>query len=62
MSDESITSQAASAQAIPEIEQASAFLGSSHIFDRLLNWLTGLVQLTKQEQEQAGIDLSNQGR
>jgi hypothetical protein len=62
MSDESITSQAASSQAIPENERAGAFLASSHIFDRLLNWLIGLVQLTNQEQEQAGIDLSNQGR
>jgi len=33
---------------------------SLQIFDRILNWLAGLVQLTEEEQEDAGIYLGDQ--
>jgi hypothetical protein len=62
MSKDSIITEAASLQPEPARQQTNAFLASQHFFNRALNWLADLTQLTKKEQEQAGIDLSNQGR
>jgi hypothetical protein len=63
MSNESSMLDSASSQSEPEDKQAGVFLFKGlQIFDRTLNWLTGLFHLTEKEQQQAGIDLSNQGR
>jgi hypothetical protein len=62
MSNDSITTEAAPLQPEPASQQTNAFLAGQHIFNRALSWLVDLTQLTKKEQEQAGIDLSNQGR
>ena len=38
----------------------SGFLTSLHIFDSILGWLAGLIQLTEEEQGDAGICLGDQ--
>jgi hypothetical protein len=43
-----------------DIQQPSSFLASFHIFDGILDWLAGLVQLTEEEQKDAGIYLGDQ--
>jgi hypothetical protein len=50
------------------IQQPSGFLASLQIFDsilllmrRSLNWLTGLLKLTEEEQEDAGVYLGHLG-
>ena len=37
------------------IQQRSGFLASLQIFDRIINWLAGLIKLTEEEQEDAGV-------
>jgi hypothetical protein len=44
-----------------DTSKTSVFLASLQIVDRLLNWLTGLIKLTKEEQKDAGIYLGGQG-
>ncbi len=41
--------------------KTSVFLASRQIVDRILTWLTGLIKLTEEEQEDAGIYLGGQG-
>jgi len=50
------------------MQQTSGFLASLRIFDSILplmrrsvNWLAGLIQLTEEEQEDAGIYLGHLG-
>jgi hypothetical protein len=62
MSNDSITTEAASLQPDLASQETNAYSASQHIFNQVLNWLAGLTQLTKKEQEQAGIDLSDQGQ
>ncbi len=38
-----------------DTQQPSRFSVSLQIFDSILNWLAGLVQLTEEEQKDAGI-------
>jgi hypothetical protein len=38
----------------------SGILGSLRIFDGIINWLAGLVQLTEKEKDEAGIYLGGQ--
>jgi len=38
-------------------QQSRGFLTGLQIFDGILNWLAGLIQLTEEEQENAGIYL-----
>jgi hypothetical protein len=61
MSDASIIAEVASSQQKPEGKQPGGFLDSPHLFNSILNWLADFVQMTKKEQEEAGIDLSDQG-
>lgn len=44
----------------PDTQQPSGFLAGLQIFDSLLNWLAGLIKLTEEEQEDAGIYLGDQ--
>jgi hypothetical protein len=39
------------------IQQRSGFLASLQIFDRIIHWLAGLLKLTEEEQEDAGVYL-----
>jgi len=41
-------------------QQPGVLLASLRIFDSILNWLTGLIQLTEEEQKEAGIQLGDQ--
>lgn len=41
----------------PDSRQPDGFLASVKIFNNMLNWLARLVQLTEDEQENAGIYL-----
>ncbi len=43
-----------------DTRQPSSFLASLQIFDGILNWLAGLIQLTEEEQEDAGIYIGDQ--
>jgi hypothetical protein len=43
-----------------DARQTRGFLSSLYIVNRVLNWLTGLLQLTEKEQEDAGIYLGDQ--
>ena len=43
-----------------DTQQSSGFLASLQIFDGILNWLAGLIQLTEEEQKDAGICLGDQ--
>jgi hypothetical protein len=43
----------------PDIRQPSSFLASLHIVDCILNWLAGLIRLTEEEQNDAGIYLGD---
>jgi hypothetical protein len=43
-----------------DAQQPSGFLASVQIFDNILNWLAGLIQLTEEEQKDAGIYVDNQ--
>jgi hypothetical protein len=38
-----------------ETRQKRGFLASLQIFDRIINWLAGLIKLTEEEQEDAGV-------
>jgi hypothetical protein len=40
-----------------DTQQPSGFLASLRIFDSILNWLAGLIQLTEEEKKDAGIYL-----
>ena len=40
--------------------QPGGFLASLQIFNGILNWLAGLIQLTEEEQKDAGIHLDDQ--
>ena len=42
-------------------QQPGGFLASLQIFASILNWLAGLIQLTKEEQEAAGVYLGRLG-
>ena len=51
-----------------DAQQKSSFLASMQIFDSILplmrhsvNWLVGLLKLTKEEQEEAGVYFSHLG-
>lgn len=45
----------------PDTQPPGGFLASLlQIFDDILNWLAGLIQLTEEEQEDAGIYLGDQ--
>lgn len=44
----------------PGARQASGFLASLQIFDAILKWLAGLIQLTEEERKDAGIYLGDQ--
>ena len=43
-----------------DTQQPSGFFASLQIFDSLLNWLAGLIQMTEEEQKDAGIYLGDQ--
>jgi hypothetical protein len=43
-------------------QQPGGLLVSLQIFDDILQWLTGLIQLTEEEQDDAGIYLGHPGR
>lgn len=43
-----------------DVQQPSGFLAGLQIFDNLLNWLAGLIQLTEEEQRDAGIYLGRE--
>ncbi|HMD88675.1 MAG TPA: hypothetical protein VKF38_05890 [Anaerolineaceae bacterium] len=62
MSNESITAEAASSQQDMEVKPGGLFLASLlQGFHRMFNWLSGLLHMTDKEQEEAGIDLRDQG-
>ena len=42
-----------------DAQQPSGFLASLQIFDGILHWLAGLIQLTEEEQREAGIYLGD---
>ena len=44
----------------PDTQQPNSFLSSLRFFDGILHWLSGLIQLTEEEQHDAGIYLDNQ--
>ena len=44
----------------PDTQQQGGFLASLQIFDSILNWLAGLIQLTEEELKDAGIYLGDQ--
>lgn len=44
-----------------DAQPAGGFLASLQIFNSLLHWLAGLIQLTEEEQKDAGIYLDDQG-
>jgi hypothetical protein len=43
-----------------DTQQASGLLASLQIFDGILNWLAGLIRLTEEEQEDAGVYIGDQ--
>jgi hypothetical protein len=43
-----------------DTQQPGAFLAGLQFFDGILNWLAGLIQLTEEEQTEAGIQLGDQ--
>jgi len=45
-----------------DVQQPSVFFVSPHIFYGILHWLAGLIQLTEDEQRDAGIYLDHLGR
>jgi len=42
-----------------DTQRSSSFLAGLQIFHGILNWLAGLIQLTEEEQEDAGIYLGD---
>jgi hypothetical protein len=44
----------------PDTQQSSRFLASSGVLGGILYWLAGLIQLTEEEQKNAGIYLVDQ--
>lgn len=44
----------------PDTQQPNGFLASLYFFDGILHWLSGFIQLTEEEQRDAGIYLGNQ--
>jgi hypothetical protein len=60
MSDDSITTDAASSQREPQDEQPSGFLTGLQTLKSILNGLSGLIKLTEEEQKDAGIYLGDQ--
>jgi hypothetical protein len=46
---------------VSDAQQKGDFLASLQIFDRIINWLAGLIKLTEEEQEDAGIYLGRLG-
>ena len=42
-------------------QQKGGFLASLQIFDRIIHWLGGLLKLTEEEQEDAGVYLGHLG-
>jgi len=44
-----------------DAQQNGGFLASLQIFDRIVNWLAGLLKLTEEEREDAGIYLGHLG-
>ena len=54
--DSSFREQGSDTQKAPR-----SFLASLRIFASLINWLAGLIRLTEEEQEQAGIYLDRPG-
>lgn len=45
-----------------ESQQSNGFFVSLQVLNGILQWLAGLVQLTEEEQENAGIYLGRHGR
>lgn len=43
-----------------EKQRQSGFFASLQIFERLMNWLAGLIRLTEEEQRDAGIYVGRQ--
>jgi len=43
-----------------DTQQPSGFLAGLQVFDGILNWLAGLIQLTEEEQKDAGVYLDDQ--
>jgi hypothetical protein len=43
-----------------DTQQANGFLVSLQIFENILHWLAGFMQLTEEEREAAGIYLGDQ--
>jgi hypothetical protein len=48
-----------SSQQGPDTQQPGGLLASLQVFQNILNWLVGLIQLTEEEQEDAGIQLGD---
>jgi hypothetical protein len=44
-----------------DTQQKNGFLANLQVFDRIINWLAGLIKLTEEEQEDAGIYLGRLG-
>ena len=42
-----------------DTQGSSGFLTCLQIFDRILNWLAGLIQLTEEDKKDAGIFLGD---
>ncbi len=42
-------------QKISDMSQPNGFIASIQIVGKLLNWMTGFIQLTEEEQRDAGI-------
>ncbi len=60
MSNDSKMTDMTALQDEPEREGPGRFLAGLHIFNIILNWLADLVQLTEDEQKEAGIYLGDQ--
>ena len=44
-----------------KVPQPHRFLAGLHIFDGIFKWLAGLLRMTEEEQEAAGIYLGDEG-
>ncbi|MDR3576047.1 MAG: hypothetical protein P4L50_19450 [Anaerolineaceae bacterium] len=55
MSNEGIPAEAASSEQHVQVKPHALFLASLQSFDRMFNWLSGLLHMTEKEQEEAGI-------
>jgi hypothetical protein len=60
MSNDSRITEVTSSQREPERKQPSGYWASRQFFDSILNWLAGLIQLTEDEELDAGIYLGDQ--